>query len=445
MYFYEAKDASAQNMISLQTFAKDVSQQFHVKKTLKNRNFKDGDKITFTLKRKTDGAPMPSQTTKTISPNSSENTNTKDIYFDAVKYGYNDIGKTYTYEVTETAIIAGVKNDSKTHQIVVKVGVNNKGAITASVDYKDDGVTNNNGYNDFENTYVPTGGIELEFKKNITGRKFRSSDQFKFKIEAITSGAPMPATVEEIVKPKAGTSTCTFYFDEIKFGQSHAGKSYQYKVTETFSQTNDTDGTLVKDTTSRYATVKVGKDDGSGTLTTSVAYSSVQSYVNGNSGFTNEFYISKSVKFTKQLRGRKFEEGDRFTFTLKPITANAPKNPGSMNGSLNGGKNKGQSEATVSFPPISFDSSHAGKTYEYQVIETDAKGNNTNPTSETLTVYLKPYYDTNGTLKVQETWKGNDAVLVNDVDTTVELEFTKSLLGRNFKSGETFTFTLVAN
>ncbi len=100
-------------------------------KRLENRAFAAGDSWTFTVTGDR-GAPMPERTQLTIQPTAG---NSAELDFGSIAYTTQDIGREYTYTVTETGSVANVANDGA-KRVKVRVADNGDGtlAITSSLD-----------------------------------------------------------------------------------------------------------------------------------------------------------------------------------------------------------------------------------------------------------------------------------------------------------------------
>ena len=143
-----AKDTTATVTLK-NVYTYHASGEFNLKATkhLEGRNFQKGDSWTFTVTSDVVGAPMPKKTAVTIMRDSG---NDQDVDFGVIKYTEADIGKTYTYTVTETGTVAGVTNDAKVHTVTVAVSDNGDGTLKVEAKYSDgDAMV-------FTNTYKPT-------------------------------------------------------------------------------------------------------------------------------------------------------------------------------------------------------------------------------------------------------------------------------------------------
>ena len=125
-------------------------------KVLENRAFKEGDEWTFTIEAK-DGAPLPVDedgnevTTVTLKP--AEGNEAK-IDLGTFKYDLSDLGnkayesKTFTYTITESGEIQGVKNDADTdRELKIKVTDDGSGELRAELADDSEEVKFTNTYN----------------------------------------------------------------------------------------------------------------------------------------------------------------------------------------------------------------------------------------------------------------------------------------------------------
>ena len=146
---------------------------------------------------------------------------------------------TYTYTVKENARTGGIYNrivhDPASYTVTVTVvdDPNNHGTLTNSYVIKKNGTAVDNNKAIFTNKYEPTDiSIQIPVEKKISGDSDPTKPEtFIFKLEAVTTGAPMPTeknpisiTVENRTIPVSGL------FGSITYT---AAGTYQYKVTET--------------------------------------------------------------------------------------------------------------------------------------------------------------------------------------------------------------------
>ncbi len=237
----------------------------------------------------------------------------------SLTYSADDAGQTYTYYLAEVGFgntINNIKYDDTVYPVEVTITDNLNGTISAQVLVKNlpTGVS----VPTFENEYVPSASDYISFsgKKVINGDRVLNANEFTFKLNAITSNAPMPTTTE--VKNAADGS---FAFSEIEFKDKHKGNSYVYTITEV--DTNKIGG-FTYDATVYTITVTVA-DNGNQTITASAVVNNGSQDVD-DIVFTNTYDAEDAkviITGEKMLTGKTMQNGE-FSFTLEPVTVNAP-------------------------------------------------------------------------------------------------------------------------
>ena len=277
------------------------------------------------------------------------------------------------------------------------------------------------------------GADSLVGHKRLIGRAL-AADEFKFKISAITDGAPLPA--ETTVSNDAAGK---FHFGDITFTKTG---TYLYEVAEDTSALPKG----VKPVTQGAERVKVDVTvNEAGELVASVtAPEDGLSFMNeyGTNDATVSLHGHKSIDAVPGLTAPALNGGDyQFTLTAKTVGAPMPAN---------------QTEAVVSndaagdfhFDDITFTKDDLGnetsKTFEYTVTESGSKPGVTNDEAHTVKVTVTD----NGEGKLTAVAEG-DLNFVNkysaaSVDFSVlkNVSVEKQLEGRDLKEGE-FTFELV--
>jgi pilin isopeptide linkage protein len=353
--------------------------------------------------------------------------------FDSIEYGAGDIGKTYTYTVTESGNVTGVANDTDSHTVTITIGKDDEsGAPVVNAVYAN-GADTNGKLLRFVNTYTASGWVDLAATKSITGRNFAQNDAWTFYVSCDDASAPMPAYTSYTLHPTAGANSASFSFGQIDYTEKDAGKTYTYKVAET----GDVAG-VANDSSTHTMTVSVF-DNGDGSLKIDRTYSDGNQMV-----FTNAYTAKGSIALagTKNIEGRSFKSGDEMTFTLTGEDG-APL-PADGSNSVTITPTSGTS-AGFRFPEIDFTQADAGKTYTYTVHEsTKNMGNVQNDGDKTVTVYVADNGD--GTLTATPTYPGNADGLVFSITYTASGSTTltahKTLTGRPFQAGDSWTFTV---
>lgn len=294
------------NTYGTATEGRDVSTAGLFSKTLKGRDWAEGDSFQFTLTGE-GGAPMPEGSadgSKTVSVTAAAGTKAGDrVAFDfgPIRYTLNDIkdagfaevggkrvrAKTFTYTVREArpddgSAIAGVAYDGHVATMTLTVTDDGSGNLTATTP----AIAQASG-GDFVNTYTTEldysarAGVRLS--KTLSGRAMEAG-QFAFTVTADAETAAKlglktdkdayavaaadggEADLIDLVGGAAGS--------DVKFTDVDAGKTYSFTVTETKlggeSYTNDT--------APRTVTIAPGYDAATGrlTVTTTVAKDGVE-------------------------------------------------------------------------------------------------------------------------------------------------------------------------
>ena len=393
-------------------------------KELAGREFKAGDKWTFTVSCDTDGAPMPEHTTVTTDATSGY---TDTLDFGKISYTLADAGKTYVYTITESGSEAGVTNDAdSTRTVTVTVSDNGNGTLNVAKVEDEKGMT-------FTNTYAAAGETTLTAEKELTGREFKAGDAWTFTVSCDTDGAPMPEHT------KVTTDAASGYTDALDFGKisytlADAGKTYVYTITESGSATN------VTNDPNSVRTVRVAvTDNGDGTLKVDKTED-----VKGMT-FVNAYSADgeTTLDVTKVLSGREFKTGDAWTFELASDTEGAPM-PAET--SVTTDATSGNSQ-TLSFGKIQYSLADAGKTYVYKITESGHGDGVTNDVNNVRTITVSITDGGNGKLDIARTESEGGTVFTNTYAAAGETTLTaeKELAGREFKEGDAWTFTVTSD
>lgn len=418
----------------------------------------------------------------------------------------DDAGKTYTYIVKEDlpqdedAEKAGIQKDGVTYdqseyQIEIRVVDHADGTMETVTTVKQ--LKNSDGETiaapqekrfesakketpsvAFTNTYV-TGDVEFDFaqiqlKKIFSGRIWKDSDTFQFKMEntnapsGVTAPMPNPATIT-VGKPESGNSQ-TFDFGKLTFTQPG---EYQYTVEEVIPKDSDKIPGVAYDY--HKAVINIGViDNGNGQLVATAG--SVTGTEFNNTYTTKSLTLSDvcSIAVTKTLYGHDMTER-QFEFTIKAANkASADKWPiSSENGTTF--KNPkavadGTTETLINNLNMTLTQSDIGKTYSYTFAETKGDAAGYTYDENQYKLEITTIDNGNGTLKanVVLTNTTTDEKIFNetvsnenpaeegitigfenryngstDVDggTTADVKADKTLTGRSLKAEE-FTFML---
>lgn len=401
-------------------------------KNISGRNFKTGDKWKFNIERDpadedSADAPLPSVTYVEVEPTTGTSI---DFTFGQMIFSAADIGKTYSYIISEDASVKvdGVNNDPNKKVVKVSIADAGKGRLTVTADYG----SNEAESAEFTNTYGASNKIELSGSKSLTGRSFKEGDKWKFNVTALTEGAPLPANPSVVIEPTAADGkTKTFSFGDIVFTSEHLGgeksKTFRYEVSEDAATTV---ANVTNDPAKKIFEVKVTDDD-SGTLQIE------QTELSEAIAFTNTYKAEGDVTFegTKTLEGRPLTANDVFTFT---VTENGETVATGTN----------DSEGKITFSKISYkiegDTEGVLGEHTYTVSETTPEDTTITSKTRPYTVTVNVTDDGNGNLTATPSENYNQLTFVNAYSASGSIEFngTKSMEGRKLKSGESYTFAV---
>ena len=301
----------------------------------------DQDQYTFTLTG-LDHAPMPSETSITITKEDPEHTKS----FGEIRFTKAGI---YQYRVKETkGTVGGITYDEAEHPVTIEVTDDRKGRLIAS------GASNLNQTVTVKNTYGVSGKGEIKVQKRLDGREWVNSDQFTFEIQG-SAGAPMPA--QRTIAIRKSDVNHTVSFGEIAFNK--AG-TYTYLIKET---QGDIPG-IEYDSVSHVVTIKVIEDSANhGSLIADTGSSLIQTVQSIN---TYRATGEGEIQVQKELNGRDWMDSDEFTFTLNAVG----EAPLPVNTSIT--LNSSSENHIQSFDRIPF--TKAG-TYTYTVTESKGSAN----------------------------------------------------------------------
>lgn len=361
------------NTYGTATEGRDVSTAGLFTKTLKGRDWAEGDSFQFALTGE-DGAPMPEGSadgSKTVSVTAAAVTKAGDkVAFDfgSIRYTLNDIKdagfaevggkrvrtKTFTYKVREVrpddgSAIAGVDYDGHVATMTVTVADDGSGNLTATTP----AIAQASG-GDFVNTYTTEldysarAGVRLS--KTLSGRAMEAG-QFAFTVtaDAETAAKLGLKTDKDAYAVAAADDGKADLVDliggaaksDVKFTDADAGKTYRFTVTETKLGGEG----YTNDTAPRTVTIAPGYDAATGelTVTTTVAKDGVEVARSEVStaddiaslpvpvtvAFQNSYEAtgtlggesSASIEATKTLTGRA-AAADEFSFSVRDAQGN---------------------------------------------------------------------------------------------------------------------------
>ena len=339
------------------------------------------------------------------------------ITFDAIAYGLADIGKTYTYTVTETGTQEqGYTLDQREYTVTVKITDNGDGTLTAAPVYTVDGGTAEGIL--FENEYEATGEWTPEAVKTVNGQTPREDQVFSFEL-----------TGPEGLKETVSNDGSQALFSTIRYDLADLeGSPYTYTLKETSLSGS---GYTVDETL--YTVFVWLEDNRDGTLKVTK-----QIYVGGEAvdaiSFDNTYEAEGQLPLTavKTVNGQPPRVDQVFTFLLE-----------SGEGTPAVAQEKNNELGSVVFDPLTYTYADAGQTYTYTVSEAVTEEGHMVTDDAVYTVQVQITDNRDGTLAVTPTF-------LRDGETVQEISFSnilhaplticKTVTGPDTE--ETFPFTI---
>ncbi len=315
--------------------------------------------------------------------------------------------------------------------------------------------------------YFSETDLTLKATKNLTGRTFKEGDTFTFTMSG-RDGAPMPEGTDGTTKVYTKSISYTdgsegsmrgnshdFDFASIHYTLEDAGKTYVYDLAETKGSQNG----IAYDEASRTVSVAVTNTDGK--LTADVTYpagnpgTAVDRVVWNNTYTADEGSVTLGAR--KEISGREWSDtldDGSYRFTLKAVTADAPMPLDGEGNPLTSQtvKNEGHN---VEFSQIIY--GEAG-TYEYEITESNPDTPVPGVTRDdgVIKVTVTVTDSTDGELAAEAAYsyvKGGQTTpdgntftnIYEPAEISLTLEATKNLSGREFRAGDTFTFTMIGS
>lgn len=382
-------------------YAESGSAKIEGTKNLTGRDFKDGDSFTFTVTPQ-DNAPAPKDkdgqaiSEVTITPNSGASAK---IDFGTVNF--NQAEQSYTYELKEKQPDGekkGIEYDTTTYTLTLTAKANDPkdGKLTIEQILKAGDQTADQIV--WNNQYKPTGSLTLEATKTLTGRKWKTSDAFKFELKANADEELLAAldqtktsyTVKDGII-YFGTATATapaadaenqqtvpIKFETLHFTKASGDGPFEFYIQEI----PENNLGMIYDDKPHRIPVEV-TDDGEGHLTAKVAEHSITN-LNFNNIYNSsiEYSNEAGLVIQKTLNGRDMTAG-QFEFTVEAQGSGAVTARQAA-GKLGFGQGKTKkvfqsTEATdgqacsidiLNGQKVEFDQDDAGKTFRYKVTET---------------------------------------------------------------------------
>ena len=411
----------------------DAKTKFGVKNVTKAAEDNKAKTFDFKLEAVTEGAPMPTSATASVTYQAGKD-GKETIPFGEITY--RAAGE-YEYRITESAPGKGWTVSNNGAPVIVKVKDNGNGTLSAEVIKA---AEIGNGYKTDKITVDPTNANTKFGEKNVTATTADGKAKtFKFKLEAVTEGAPMPKSPNAEVTYDAGATGVK----AIPFGSIEYDKvgNYTYRITESAAGSGWT-------TTGNSAqiTVKV-TDNGDGTLSAKVedtaqitnSYAVAPIDVDPTDADAKTVFGKKNVTATTEDG-----KGHEFSFTLAK-SGDAPM-PAETTAKVSYDKDE-TGKKTIPFGAITYTA--AGE-YTYTITEADA-GSGWTTAGSPATVTVKVTDNGDGTLsaKVEKTAEitntyAVEPLVVDPASAAAKTEFGKKNVTATTEDGKghEFSFTL---
>ncbi len=285
------------------TYADSISHTLSGTKTLTGRAIANRD-FSFRLTDVTNSAsPVDVSTVQNLGGS---------FQFPALMYDQDDIGKTFTYRVSE--LNRGVANhgyDGTVYTVSIAIGYDAAtGELTKVVATQKNGAPQNGNALAFANTYAGTISHTLSGIKTLAGRAI-ANGEFSFKLTDVTN------SLSPVDLSTVGNVGGNFQFPALAYDQDDIGKTFTYRVSEISRGV----GGFTYDATVYSVTVAIGYAANTGELT-----KLVRTYKNSaqtpeqtnNLGFANGYAATGSYTpvGVKALEGRAQLDG-MFRFEVR--------------------------------------------------------------------------------------------------------------------------------
>jgi pilin isopeptide linkage protein len=427
-------------------------------KNITGRDFRQGDSFTFDVVA-ADNGPMldkASQGKVTITPDAGQST---EIDFGTITF--TEAGEYVYYLTEELGTLPGVIYDTVQRSVIVTVVDDGEGNLEAEITAGADTLIWNNSWEETIDV-----SFNLTGTKNLEGAELKDS-QFTFLVEA-QDNAPMGGSLPAAFNGQgADEDHDGIYTGEIpllrEVRYTSAG-DYIYLIREV----NDGQGGIQYDTAQYRITVHVAQN---GSLSYTVEKAEQGGVFTETPDkavvFTNRYGQpqeavlngSANLQGTKTLSGRDWTDSDRFTFVLEPgdeitreaISKNMIVMPGETEITLNGNY-ADQEQVPFAFGDITF---KAEGTYTFKMTEKkpeegqEISGITYSTNQRVVTVTVTD--NKRGQLEAAVTEASGDTNFTNVYDTESvtlpgqeNLMVKKMISGRDWKDGDSFTFTLAA-
>lgn len=227
------------------------------------------------------------------------------VTFGSIKYTNSDVGKTYTYTITERDLgQKGIVYDKKEQKVKVYVKDDGKGNIVPQVEYV--GLTDGE-IPTYKNQYKAEGQVELTAYKKIKGNFTPKSGEYEFEV--------YDTQTKKVVATGVTDDKGKITFTPIKYNETDIGKTYTYRARE--KDLGDPD-TVYDKTEVEYKVVVYDKEDGTLTFDVQVKDLNTKDINNDSKSpiFVNE-KKSGTLKITKYISDSDPQQTFKFKVKLK--------------------------------------------------------------------------------------------------------------------------------
>lgn len=383
---------------------------------------------------------------------------------------------TYHYTLTEVQeqALEGVEYSKAAYNVTVTAADNGDGTMTvtsAIQQVRDDDGSTFSPLKDveeavFANTYHAgaaslEGSTNLRVVKNLEGRGWFSTDHWTFTLEPADEATK--AAVEEtqtVIMPAPSRLTITG--DTENHAASFGSITFTEPGTYTFTVKEEGAAAGVENDprAERTIVVKV-TDDTKGSLTAETVSQDSDDLIFTNTYRPEEVTIGgdadDAVTVQKTLLGHEWADGEEYSFTIAPAEGYEDA-PMPEDDTITVGRPADGNVSTAQFGEMTF--AETG-TYVYEITENkpaDADETMTYDAHTAQVIIAVTENQTEGRLEARVMYDNSGAINQNDqntaqaaaftntqtLETTLELTGTKTLEGREFQAGDSFTFTVTA-
>jgi len=340
---------------------------------------------------------------------------------------FDTAGK-YTYTVSEVVPatpLGGVTYDTKVYTVTITVTDDGKGSLGVSVEVVDSDENEGNPEElDFTNGYEASGSIVLNGMKELDGRDWSATDEFRFVLTDITT---IDSTYTETV---SNDENGNIVFSKIEYNLDDVG-THRYTIKEEGGGSRIAGVTY--DNTVKTVEVYV-TDNGDGTLNVAEEYpEDGLTFTNIYSADSVDLSLTGTKKLTNKTLTNKTLEADMFSFVVEEEAPNGEEKVVAT------GTN--DADGKITFSKITYTA--AGEhTYTITEVNGGAGGIGYDSTEHTVKVYVTDNQE--GKLKAKVEYP-EDGVVFNNTytaeSTTVSLTGTKeltdnSLTNKTLEGGE---------